>query len=156
MACEGQFDFNLPFRAELKKFELTSDVPVGTDRTGQRYWLLKVRKKRHISVWLLPLLTLPLFSSLLHSLPSSSFSPLSPFLTPSLPPSVPSSTSFSHRFPFSTLSLPPSSPSSLPPSLSPSLPSSYTQDSSYDLRLYGETNYNEIPPKTATWTLLAK
>ena len=42
MACEGQFDFNLSFKAELKKLELVSDKPLGTDHEGQRYWLLKV------------------------------------------------------------------------------------------------------------------
>jgi hypothetical protein len=41
LACEAQFDCNLPFKAELKKLELASDKPIGVDRFGHRYWLLQ-------------------------------------------------------------------------------------------------------------------
>ena len=43
LACEAQFDSNLSFKAELKKVELVSTKPIGSDHQGQRYWLLQVR-----------------------------------------------------------------------------------------------------------------
>ena len=51
LACEGQFDCNLPFRAELKKLNLTSDKPVGSDQSGRRYWLLRVREKERLMIF---------------------------------------------------------------------------------------------------------
>ena len=49
LSCEGQFDHNLSFRAELKRLDLVSDEPIGVDHYGHRYWLLQVHMYIHVN-----------------------------------------------------------------------------------------------------------